>query len=135
VDKRHTENQQTNNCGQTPHRKPTDKQLWTNATQKTNRQTTVDKRHTENQQTNNCGKTTHRKPTEKQLWTNATQKTNRQTTVDKRHTENQQSWFSVWRFSTVVCLLVFCVAFFHSCLSVGFLCDVFTQLFLCWFSV
>ena len=48
VDKRHTENQQTNNCGQTP-QKPRDKQLWTNATQKTNRQTTVDKRHTENQ--------------------------------------------------------------------------------------
>jgi hypothetical protein len=51
VDKRHTENQQTSNCGQTPHSKPTDKQLWTNVTQKTNRQTTVDKRH-RNQQTN-----------------------------------------------------------------------------------
>ena len=76
MEKRHTENQQTNNCGQTPHRKPTDKQLWTNATQKTIRQTTVDKRHTEKQ-------------TDKQLWTNVTQKTNRQTTVDKRHTENQ----------------------------------------------
>ena len=39
----------TSNCGQTSHRKPTDKQLWTNVKQKTNRQTTVDKRHTENQ--------------------------------------------------------------------------------------
>jgi hypothetical protein len=61
--KRHTENQHTNNCEQTSHRKPTDKQLWTNVTQKTNRQTTVQK--------------------------NVTQKTNRETTVDKRHTENQ----------------------------------------------
>jgi hypothetical protein len=41
--KRHRENQQKNNCGQTSHRKPTDKQLWTNATQKTNKETTVDK--------------------------------------------------------------------------------------------
>jgi hypothetical protein len=49
VDKRHTENQQRNNCVKTSHRKPTDKQLWKNATQKTNRQTTVEKRHTENQ--------------------------------------------------------------------------------------
>jgi hypothetical protein len=56
VDKHHR-NQEKNNCGQTPHRKPTDKQLWTNVTQKTNRQTTVDKRHTENQQPNNCGQT------------------------------------------------------------------------------
>jgi hypothetical protein len=90
VDKRHTENQQANNCGQTPHRKPTikstltplkegikDKQLWT-------------KHHTENQQTNNCGQKSHRKPIDKQLWTNVTE-TNRQTTVDKRHTENQQT--------------------------------------------
>jgi hypothetical protein len=98
VDKRHTENQQRNNCGQTPNRKTTikstrtplkkgikdkqlwtqktNKQLWTNATPKTNRQTTVNKRHRENQQTNNRGQTPHRKPTEKQLWTNATQKTN-----------------------------------------------------------
>jgi hypothetical protein len=58
--------------------------------------TTMDKRHTENQQTNNCGKTSHGKPTDKQLWTNVTQKT-------------------VWRLSTVVCLLVFCVTFVHSC--------------------
>jgi hypothetical protein len=103
VDKRHTENQQRNNCGQTPHRKPTikstrsplkegikDKQLWT-------------KRHTENQQRNNCGQTPHRKPTD---WCRL------------------NGWFSVWRFSTVVSLLVFCVAFVHSCLSVGFLCGV-----------
>ena len=90
VDKRYTENQQTNNCGQTSNRKPIDKQLWTNVTQKTNRQTTMDKRH-RNQQTNNCGQTPHRKPTDKQLWTNATQKTNRQTTVEIRHTENQQT--------------------------------------------
>ena len=98
MDKRHTENQQTNNCGQTPHRKPTEKELWTNATQKTNRETTVDKLHTENQQlvdTNptkrvdkiqtTVDKTPHRKSTDKQLWTKVTQKTNRQTTVDKRH--------------------------------------------------
>jgi hypothetical protein len=111
--------------GQTPHQKPTDKQLWTNATPKTNRQTTVDKRHTENQQTNNCGQTPHRKPTDKQLWTNVIQKTTRQTTVDKRHTENQQ----VWRLSTVVCLLVFGVAFVHSCLSLDLLYDLCPQLF------
>ena len=86
MDKRHTENQQRNNCGQTPHRKlnikPTrtplkerikDKQLWT---QKTNKQLWTKP---------------HRKPTDKQLWTNATQKTNRQTTVDKRDPENQQT--------------------------------------------
>jgi hypothetical protein len=116
VDKRHTENQQTNNCGQTPHRKPTEKQLSTNATQKTNRERTVDKRHTENQQRNNCGqtphrkqqlvdtnptkrgdkrqttvgKTPHKKSTDKQLWTKVTQQTSRQTTVDKRH-RNQQT--------------------------------------------
>ena len=72
-----------------PHRKPTDKQLWTNVAQKTNRQTTVDTLH-RNEQTNNCGQTPNRKPTikstrtplkegikDKQLWT-------------KRHTENQQ---------------------------------------------
>jgi hypothetical protein len=157
VDKRHTENQQTNNFGQTPHRKPIEKQLSTNTTQKTNRERTVDKHHTENQQRNNCGQTPHRKPTikstltplkegikDKQLWT-------------KRHTENQQTnncgqtshrkstekqlwtnvsvgfcdvcpqlfvcWFSVWRLSTVVCLLV-SMTFVHSCLSVDFLCDV-----------
>jgi hypothetical protein len=132
VDKRHTENQQTNNCGQTVWCLSTVvcllvvgvafvhsclsldllydlcpqlfvfypsfngvraglKQLWTNATQKTNRQTTVDKRHTENQQTNNCGQTSHRKPTIK--------------------------WLSVWRLSTVVCLLIYCMTFVHSCLS------------------
>jgi hypothetical protein len=111
VDKRHKENQQTNNCGQTPHRKPRDKQLWTNDTQKTNRQTTVDKRHTENKQTNNCGQTPHRNPT---LFV---------------------CWFSVWRISTVVCLLIFCMTFVHSCLSIGFLCDVCPQLFVSWFSV
>jgi hypothetical protein len=38
-------------------------------------------------------------------------------------------WFSVWRLSTVVCLLVCCVAFVHSCLSVGFRCGVCPQLF------
>jgi hypothetical protein len=43
-------------------------------------------------------------------------------------------WFSVWRLSTVVCLLV-SVTFVHSCLSVGFLCDFCPQLFVCWFSV
>jgi hypothetical protein len=43
------------------------------------------------------------------------------------------SWF-LWRLSTIVCLLIFCVAFFHSCLSVGF-CDVCPQLFVCWFFV
>jgi hypothetical protein len=86
VNKRHTENQQTNNCGQS---------------------------HTENQQTNNCGQTPHRKlnnkptrtplteriedkqlwtqKTNKQLWTNATPKTNRQTSVDKGHTVNQKT--------------------------------------------
>ena len=45
------------------------------------------------------------------------------------------SWFTVWPLSTVVCLLVFCVAFVHSCLSVGFLCAVCPQLFVYWFSV
>jgi hypothetical protein len=110
-----SENQQENNCGQTSHRKPTDKQLWTHVTE-TNRQTTVDKCHTENQQTNNCEQTSQ-KPREKQLWTNATQKTNKQTTVDKR------------------CLLVYCMTFVHSCLSIGFLCGVCPRLFVCWFSV
>jgi hypothetical protein len=44
-------------------------------------------------------------------------------------------WFSMWRLSTVVCLLVFCVTFVHSCLSVGFLCGVCPELFVCWFLV
>jgi uncharacterized protein YecT (DUF1311 family) len=80
-DKRHTENQQTNICGQRSYSKSKDKQLWTNATQKINRQTTVDKRHTENQQTNNCGQTPHRKPIDKQLCKNVTQKINRERSV------------------------------------------------------
>jgi hypothetical protein len=37
--------------------------------------------------------------------------------------------------SKVVCLLVFCVMFVHSCLSVSFLYGVFPQMFVCWFSV
>jgi undecaprenyl pyrophosphate phosphatase UppP len=72
----------------------------------------VDKRHTENQQTNNCGQTPH--------WLCP---------------QLFVSWFTVWPLSTVVCLLVFCVTFVHSCLSVDFLCGVCPQLFLCWFSV
>ena len=43
-------------------------------------------------------------------------------------------WFSVWRLSTVVCLLVFSVTFVHSCLSVGFRCGVLSTV-VCWFSV
>jgi hypothetical protein len=26
-------------------------------------------------------------------------------------------WFSVWRLSIVVCLLIYCMTFVHSCLS------------------
>ena len=37
--------------------------------------------------------------------------------------------------STVVCLLVYCMTFVHSCLSIGFLCEVCPQLFVCWFAV
>ena len=91
-----------------------DKQLWTNVTQKTNRQTTVVKghtvnqetnncgqSHTENQQTNNCGQTPHRKlnikPTrtplkerieDKQLWT---QKTNKQLWTNATPKTNRQT--------------------------------------------
>jgi hypothetical protein len=71
VDKRHTENQQTNNCGQTPHSKPTDKQLWKNTTQKTKHSADTN-------------------PTEREDKRQTTVDTeNQQTTVNKRHTENQ----------------------------------------------
>jgi hypothetical protein len=103
----------------------------------------VDKRHTENQQTNNCVKTSHRKPTDKQLLFVCCLLVFCVTFVHSCFsvgflcdvfTQLFVYWFSVWRLSTVVCLLV-SVAFVHSCLSVGFLCDVFTQLFVYWFSV
>jgi hypothetical protein len=109
-------------------------QLWTNVTQKTNRQTTVDKRHTENQQTTNCGHASQKR-TDKQLWINATQKTSCLFVGFLCGVCPQLffSWF-LWCLFTVVCLLIFCVTFVHSCLSVGF-CDVCPQLFVCWYSV
>jgi hypothetical protein len=142
----------------------TNKQLWTNATPQTNRQTSVDKRHTENQQTNNCGQTSHRKPrlsTVVSLLVFCVAFVHSCFSVGFLCGVCPQlflCWFSVWRLSTVVCLLEnqqtnncgqtphrkptdkqlwtnATQKTNHSCLSIGFLCDVCPQLFFYWFSV